>query len=110
MNKTLVQNPEHDIHGCKRGDDEKPPRGLRLLISLGRALESGMYGRGNAALPRGIKNVLNRGTERRPRSEIEGECDGRINSLVIDRKRGAGRLVVSKSAKGDQLMAGGRHV
>src|SRR5919204_2137086 len=99
MNKALVENAQNEVDGKDRhGNQEKHVRG-RILIRLSGALESGVNGVGYVKFAPGRFNMVDGRAQRGSGSEVEREGNRRENSLVIHRKRGVGRLVMSKRAE-----------
>ncbi len=83
VHQALIQNAQHDINRNQRGQNEVWLVLERILERLCGALESGVHGAGHA-------HVALRFFERRDgvaqghiRSQIEGQRDCRILSLVV---------------------------
>src|SRR2546430_3340788 len=110
MNETLIEDAENDIDGGESGDDQDRLIGQRILKGLGSALKRSVNGIGHADFAASQLDVLDSGTERSARREIEGKSNGREDALVVDGKRGVGRLVVCEGAERNEFAGFGGHV
>src|SRR5258708_26424361 len=92
------------------GDDEHKHGGLRVLKGLSSSLKAAVNGGWHAHFALQRLNFYHGVAESEARSKVEGESDGRIEALVIDRERSVGRFVVREGAERDDFAGGGRNV
>ncbi len=93
MDEALVEHPQDHIDRDQGGQDEDRLGRQRLLERLGGALEgAGQAGR-RAEAGAGVVDQLGRLAQRHAGRQVEGEGDGRILALVVDRQAG-GRIRV----------------
>src|SRR5713101_4295132 len=100
MNVTLVENPEHDIHGGERGQDENPFARERILKRLRGPLEGTADAARQSYLARGRLNRVDRVAERNARREVEGNRHRGKLPLMVHGERG---LVLPPAGKSIEL-------
>ena len=88
VNVAFIEDAENDVNSGESGDDQHEHRGLRVLKSLGSALKAAVNGGRHAQLLLELLNFYDGVAEGEALAEVEGQSNGRIETLVIDRERG----------------------
>src|SRR5579862_9716282 len=107
VDEALVENPEHDVDGKERGDEQQGHGGKRGLEDLGGALEAAEDVARHPQLARGVGDEFRRLAEGDARREIERKRDGGKLSLVIHRQEGVASLELRDRREGDLPARGG---
>ena len=84
MDVALVEHPEHDVDGDKRGEDEDGLTRERVFKGCGRALETGAKCGRETEGPLGVLDGLGGLTEGDSGRQVEGNGHGRNLALVVD--------------------------
>ena len=101
MNVTFVKDPQHDVDGAERRQDQHRFVRQRVLEGLRGSSEAPVDARRKPDTALGRFDGRDRVAQRNARRKVERKCYGGKLSLMIHRERGNAGLIVSKGTQFD---------